>query len=91
MSVLVRSLLCVALGAGLSRAAVAQVPDTARKDTTAIVLKPIEVVGTIRPFAGPSVRGGVPARVTILTGAEVDASEPRLLSDVLPGWLLDLR
>lgn len=83
MSVLRRSTLLAALLLGGAQIASAQVPDTARKDTTAIILKPLEVVGTIQPFAGPSVRGGVPARVTILTGAEVDASEPRVLSDVL--------
>jgi outer membrane receptor protein involved in Fe transport len=83
MSVLSRSTLLVALTLGTVQLAAAQVPDTARKDTTAVVLKPIEVVGTIQPFAGPSVTGGVPARVTILSGAEVDAAEPRLLSDVL--------
>lgn len=82
MSVLSRSSLVVAFSLTAQLAA-AQVPDTARKDTTAVILKPIEVIGTIQPFSGPSVTGSVPARVTILSGAEVDASEPRLLSDVL--------
>lgn len=66
----------------LAGAAQAQVPDTTRKDSVQ-VLPPIEVVGSIQPFAGPDVGSGVPARVTIISGAEVDANEPRLLSDVL--------
>lgn len=84
MSVLSRSTLLVALVTGSAQIAAAQVPDTTvRKDSTIVVLKPIEVVGTIQPFAGPSVKGNIPARITILTGAEIDASEPRVLSDVL--------
>ena len=47
------------------------------------MLPPIEVVGSIQPFASPSVGSGVPARVTIISGAEIDAPEPRILSDVL--------
>jgi outer membrane receptor protein involved in Fe transport len=61
----------------------AQQPDSTRKDSAAVVLPPIEVVGSIRPFAGPGVGSGVPARLTILSGREVDAYEPRLLSDVM--------
>jgi len=41
------------------------------------------VVGTIAPFAGPKIGSGVPARVTTLDFSQVDATEPRLLSDVL--------
>lgn len=60
-----------------------QKPDTTKKDTTGVRLVPIEVVGTIQPAAGPNVISNVPARVTILTGKQVDAYEPRILSDVL--------
>ncbi|HEX5386522.1 MAG TPA: TonB-dependent receptor [Gemmatimonadales bacterium] len=64
---------------------------TAHQDTTTAPapvapvreLAPIEVVGTIRPSAGPTIGSGVPARVTILSGKQVDAYEPRILSDVL--------
>jgi len=56
--------------------------DSVRSDS-ALTLPPIEVVGSIRPFAGPSVGSGVPAQVTTLSGREVDAYEPRVLSDVL--------
>src|SRR5689334_10490596 len=64
---------------------VAQQPDSARTDSTKKPhqLAPIEVVGSIQPSAGPTIGSGVPARVTILTGAQVDAYEPRILSDVL--------
>ncbi|HXW96354.1 MAG TPA: TonB-dependent receptor [Gemmatimonadales bacterium] len=62
----------------------AQQPDSARRDTTHVVtLTPIEVVGTIQPWAGPQVNSGVPARITILSGAQVDAYEPHILSDVM--------
>jgi outer membrane receptor protein involved in Fe transport len=62
--------------------AAAQVPDSAKADS-AYVLPPIEVVGTIAPFAGPKIGSGIPARVTTLDFSQVDAIEPRLLSDVL--------
>jgi iron complex outermembrane recepter protein len=67
----------------------AQQPDTSRADTTradtAAVreLPPIEVVGSIAPAAGPTIGSGVPARVTTLDAAQVDAYEPRILSDAL--------
>jgi outer membrane receptor protein involved in Fe transport len=60
----------------------AQVPDTTR-DTTAFELPPIEVVGSIQPDAGPTVGSGVPARVTTLGAEDVDAYEPRVLSDAV--------
>jgi iron complex outermembrane recepter protein len=60
----------------------AQVRDTTR-DTTAFELPPIEVVGSIRPDAGPTVGSGVPARVTTLGAEDVDAYEPRVLSDAV--------
>lgn len=61
----------------------AQDPDSTRRDTAAVVLPPIEVVGSIRPVAGPEVGSSIPARITILTGNEVDGYKPRILSDVL--------
>jgi outer membrane receptor protein involved in Fe transport len=60
----------------------AQQPDTTRKDT-AVVLKPIEVVGSIIPTAGPSIGSGVPARISIVTGRQIDAWEPRAITDAL--------
>lgn len=62
---------------------VAQQPDSAKAKRDTITLAPIEVIGTIQPAANPSVISGVPARVTILTGKQVDANEPRVLSEVL--------
>ena len=61
----------------------AQRPDSTKKDSTVIVLPPIEVVGSILPAAGPMVGSGVPARVTILTRGQIEANEPRLLTDLL--------
>ena len=61
----------------------AQQPDTTRADTTVHELPPIEVVGSIAPAAGPTIGSGVPARVTTLDEKQVDAYEPRILSDAL--------
>jgi iron complex outermembrane recepter protein len=64
--------------------AAAQQPDSASGDTArARVLPAIEVVGSIAPAAGPTIGSGVPARVTRLDAAQVDAYEPRILSDAL--------
>jgi outer membrane receptor protein involved in Fe transport len=84
-------LACLLATAGLfaAGAAHAQVPDTAAADTGAFTLPPIEVVGTIRPDAGPTVGSGIPARVTTLGAEDVDAYEPRVLSDAVrqvPGF-----
>jgi iron complex outermembrane receptor protein len=54
-----------------------------QRDTTAHTLPPIEVVGSIAPAAGPTIGSGVPARVTTLSAGEVDAYEPRVLSDAV--------
>jgi outer membrane receptor protein involved in Fe transport len=61
----------------------AQQPDSTRKPPTPLVLPPIEVVGSIRPFAGPAVGSGIPARVTTLAGRELNAYRPRGLSDLM--------
>jgi iron complex outermembrane recepter protein len=65
----------------------AQQPDSSKADSTAAAheLPPIEVVGSIAPAAGPTIGSGVPARVTTLDAAQVDAYEPRILSDALKG------
>jgi outer membrane receptor protein involved in Fe transport len=75
--------LLVSVGLFTAGAVHAQVPDTAAADTGAFALPPIEVVGTIRPDAGPTVGSGVPARVTTLGAEDVDAYEPRVLSDAV--------
>jgi outer membrane receptor protein involved in Fe transport len=73
---------CAVFAMAMAGPLTAQVPDTLQRDTTAVQLDPIEVVGTIRPAAGPTIGSGIPARVTNLSPAEVDAYEPRVLSDV---------
>lgn len=61
----------------------AQTPDSVRKDTSLVVLPPIEVVGSILAPTGPRVGSGVPARTTIITREQIEANEPRLLTDLL--------
>ena len=61
----------------------AQVPDSTRRDTAAVTLEEIEVVGSIAPTAGPTIGSGIPARISTVTGEEIDAWEPRLLADAL--------
>ncbi len=80
----------VAVALFLPPSLLAQQPDTTGADTTrtdttraAHELPPIEVVGSIAPAAGPTIGSGVPARVTTLDEAQVDAYEPRVLSDAL--------
>lgn len=71
-------------------------PDTSRDsaahtDTAAVRLTPVEVIGSILPVAGPSVRAGISARVTVVGDAELDVRLPRLLSSALshqPGMSL---
>jgi iron complex outermembrane recepter protein len=74
-------MLLVLLSTGTTALA-GQRPDSTRKDS-AVVLAPIEAVGSIVPSAGPSVGSGVPARISIVTGKQIDAWEPRLLTDAL--------
>jgi iron complex outermembrane recepter protein len=61
----------------------AQTPDSTRRDTSAVQLETIEVVGSIAPTAGPTIGSGIPARISTVTGQEIDAWEPRLLADAL--------
>jgi iron complex outermembrane receptor protein len=61
----------------------AQRPDSTLRDTTAVQLAPIEAHGSIAPTAGPGIGSGIPARVSTVTGQEIDAWEPRLLADAL--------
>ncbi len=79
---MIRACLFAAIGSFAAALAEAQVRDTAR-DTTAFELPAIEVVGSIRPGAGPQIGSGVPARVTTLGAEDVDAYEPRVLSDAV--------
>ena len=63
---------------------------TQRRDTTSrqrgdtgVRLAPVEVRASIIPAAGPTIGSGVPARISTITGREIDAWEPRLLPDAL--------
>jgi outer membrane receptor protein involved in Fe transport len=76
-----RTRLFAIVGLFATSVAHAQVRDATARDSTAFELPPIEVVGSIRPDAGPTVGSGVPARVTTLGAEDVDAYEPRVLSD----------
>lgn len=65
--------------------------DSAQTDTTAVRLEPVEVIGSILPIAGPSVRAGLSARVTVVNADDLDAWQPRMLSNALaaqPGMSL---
>src|SRR4051794_41136094 len=58
--------------------------DSTRSDTTRVTqLKTIEVTTSIAPTAGPTIGSGIPARISTVTGAAIDAWEPRLLADAL--------
>jgi len=62
----------------------AQQPDTAKTDTARVTtLKTIEVTSSIAPTAGPAIGSGIPARISTVTGAAIEAWEPRLLADAL--------
>jgi outer membrane receptor protein involved in Fe transport len=68
----------------------AQEIDTLPRDTVT-TLPTIEVVGSILTEAGPSVGSGVPARTSTITIEQLEAWEPRVLSDLLvsqPGFSL---
>ncbi|MFI5209541.1 MAG: TonB-dependent receptor [Gemmatimonadales bacterium] len=66
-----------------SRLSAQQKDSAAVRNDSAIVIAPIEVVGSIIPAAGPVIGADVPARVITLTGQQIDAWEPRVLPDAL--------
>ena len=47
------------------------------------VLAPVEVQASIAPVAGPTIGSGIPARITVISGHDIDEWEPRILPDVL--------
>jgi iron complex outermembrane recepter protein len=64
--------------------AIAQQPDSIAVDTTQVTrLETLEVTTSIAPTAGPTIGSGIPARISIVTGQEIDAWEPRLLAEAL--------
>jgi iron complex outermembrane recepter protein len=77
---------CWLILAGIAAPALlsAQQPDTAKTDTARVTtLKTIEVTSSIAPTAGPAIGSGIPARISTVTGAAIEAWEPRLLADAL--------
>ena len=66
----------------LPHLASAQVPDSTKADS-AYLLPPIEVVGSILPFAGVNIGSGIAGISTKLDWAKVDGNEPKVLPDVL--------
>jgi len=86
-----RAVAIIVLSAGVTRWAAAQVADTAATDSAALELPTIEVVGSILPASGPAVGSGIPARTSVITNEELEAWEPRLVSDFIatqPGFSL---
>ena len=57
-------------------------PDSTKKDSV-YALPPIEVVGSILPFAGINIGSGIAGVSTKLDWSQVDATEPKVLPDVL--------
>ncbi|MGH7525256.1 MAG: TonB-dependent receptor [Gemmatimonadales bacterium] len=84
----VRALLVATIGPPTPMAA--QQVDSLSRDSVA-TLPTIEVVGSILPPTGPGVGSGVPARTSTITNQELEAWEPRLVSDLIgsqPGFSL---
>lgn len=76
------------LALGLAVPLAAQEPDSTVRDSTlrdptVVELAPIEVVGSILGPTGPRVGSGIPARTATIGRAEIEAVEPRLLTDLL--------
>ncbi|HEX2251273.1 MAG TPA: TonB-dependent receptor plug domain-containing protein, partial [Gemmatimonadales bacterium] len=62
----------------------AQEVDTLPVDTSRVTqLETLEVTSSIAPTAGPAIGSGIPARISTVTGQEIDAWEPRLLAEAL--------
>jgi len=76
------SSLVSAASIALASAALAQQPAPPAPDSS-LRLPPIEVIGSILPTAGPEIGSGIPARISVVTGADIDRWEPRLLADAL--------
>ena len=77
---------CVVGWAALATVAGAQQPGQSpspERDSGAVQLPPIQVIGSILPAAGPEIGSGVPARISVVSGEEIDRWEPRMLAYAL--------
>lgn len=80
----VRAMLGSVLGIGLAAPLGAQMPDTtASRDSTAVELPAVEVMATIAPVAGPTIRSGVPARIATLVGRDLAGWGRRTIVETL--------
>jgi outer membrane receptor protein involved in Fe transport len=71
------------LAATLAAQQPAPADSAARADSAVQRLAPIEVLGSIIPSAGPGIGSGIPARISVVTGEEIDRWEPRTLANAL--------
>ncbi len=78
-----RRLVCCLVLLALARPLAAQQVDSTHRDTAAVELAPIEVIGSILSPTGPKVGSGIPARTTTISREQIEASEPKQLSDLL--------
>jgi outer membrane receptor protein involved in Fe transport len=76
-------LLLVLLASTLSSVAFAQRPDTLQRDSIVARLPAVEIRRSIVPVAGPAIGSAVPARVSLVAGADIEAWKPRSLSEAL--------
>jgi outer membrane receptor protein involved in Fe transport len=66
-----------------ARADAQQVRDSTQHRDSAVTLAPVDVRASIAPTAGVAIGSAVPARISILTGTQIDAWETRTIADVL--------
>ena len=60
-----------------------QCRDSTRCRDSAVTLTPVDVRASIAPTAAAAIGSAVPARISILTGAQIDAWETHTIADVL--------
>ena len=83
LSLVALSLGALALGALAPAASPLRAQQPSPPADSARRLPTIEVIGSILPAAGPQIGSGIPARISVVTGREIDRWEPRLLANAL--------